>query len=81
MSKPVDFDAPDGAGVDIVCLVATPEGKENLHLKVLGAIAKIFIDDSSFHEKLIAVETPAEAYDLFQCAEIKEINYFFDDDI
>lgn len=81
LSKPVDFDSPDGAGVDILCLVATPKGKENLHLKVLGAIARIFMDDASFHDKLLASETPAEAYDLFQCAEIQEINYFLDDDI
>ena len=81
LHKPVDFDSPDGSGVDIICLVATPEGKENLHLKVLGAIAKIFLDDSSFHEKILLAETAAEAYDLFQCAEIQEINYFLDDDI
>ncbi len=81
LNKPVNFDSPDGSGVDIICLVATPEGKENLHLKVLGAIARIFMDDADFHDKLLAAESAAEAYDLFQCAEIQEINYFLDDDI
>jgi mannitol/fructose-specific phosphotransferase system IIA component (Ntr-type) len=81
LQKPIDFEALDGENVDIICLVATPEGKENLHLKVLGAISKIFMDNVSLHEELIASKTSAEAYDLFQCVEVHEINYFLDDNI
>jgi len=81
LKRPIDFEALDGDKVDIICLVATPEGKENLHLKVLGTISKIFMDNVSLHEELVAAKTAAEAYDLFQCLEVQEINYFLDENI
>lgn len=81
LKNPIDFESVDGQRVDMICLVATPEGKENLHLKVLSAVSKIFTNDPSFHEKLLASKTPAEVYDLFQSAEVHEINYFLDENI
>lgn len=81
LRKPVDFDAPDGRGADIICLVATPAGKENLHVKMLGAISTIFMKDRELHDKLVAARNPAEAYDLLQSGEVQAINYFLDTNI
>lgn len=81
LKTPIDFEAPDGKKVAVICLVATPEGKEDLHLKVLSAIGKIFTNDPLFLGKLLDSGTPAEVYDLFQSAEIQEINYFLDENI
>jgi len=79
--KPIEFESIDGEKVDIVILIATPEGKEDLHLKVIATIAKIFAEDPTFHEKLVNAENPAEAYDLLQSKEVQEINYFLDENL
>ncbi len=79
LKTPVDFEAIDDEPVDIIILVATPQGKEELHLKVLGAIAKIFTEDPRVHERLLDADDAAEAYDVLQSVEVQEINYFLDD--
>ncbi len=81
LENPIDFDAIDDQKIDVIILVATPEGKEELHLKVLGAIAKIFVDEPTFHRKLVKAKDAAEAYDVLQSVEVQEINYFLDENI
>ncbi len=77
--EPIDFDAVDGEPVDIVILVATPEGREDLHVKVMGAIARIFADDPPFQRKLVGASGPAEVYDLLQSKQIQDINSYIED--
>lgn len=79
--KPIDFDSIDGEKVNIIILIATPKGKEDLHLKIIATIAKIFTEDPTFHDKLANAENPAEAYDLLQSKEVQEINYFLDENL
>ena len=40
LAKPVDFDAVDGAPVDIVCLILTPEAGQGQHLNALACVAR-----------------------------------------
>ena len=72
--KPINWDAPDGKGVQVVIMVATPEGLENLHIQLLGAISQIFATDSTITNRLVGAKTPAEVYEILQSKEIKSIN-------
>ncbi|NQU41111.1 MAG: PTS sugar transporter subunit IIA [Lentisphaerae bacterium] len=81
LSDPLDFEALDGEKISVIILVATPEGKEDLHLKVLGAISKIFVDDPAFIDHLTKARDAAEAFDVLQSVDIQEINYFMDENI
>ena len=75
-SKPIDWESLDGKPVDIVIMVATPEGQEDLHLKILSAIAKIFAEDTTFHNKMVSANSEAELYDLMQSKEVRDMNTF-----
>lgn len=78
-AEPIDFEAVDGEPVDIVILVATPEGQEDIHVKVMGAVARIFADDPPFHESLVGAGGPAEVYDLLQSKQVQDINSYLED--
>ena len=45
LAKPIGFAAVDGAPVDVVCLILTPPGDQNRHLKLLSRIARQLRDD------------------------------------
>ena len=79
LEKPIDFEALDNQPVDIVILVATPEGKDNLHLRLLATIAKIF-SDPILHQRIVNSESPAEVYDILQSREIRTINTYLEED-
>ncbi len=76
--KPIDFESIDNKPVDIVILIATPEGQENLHLKLLSAIARIFAEDPQCHDRLVSAGSPAEVYDLLQSKEVRNINSYLE---
>ena len=78
-SKPIDWEALDGKPVDIVIMVATPEGQEALHLKILSAIGKIFSEDPTFHSKMLAAGNEAELYELLQSKEVRDMNSYISD--
>ncbi len=40
LSRPIPFDAIDEQPVDLVCLVLTPPGEQNRHLRLLSEIAR-----------------------------------------
>lgn len=40
LAKPVDFEAVDGAPVDILCLILTPEAGQGQHLNALACVAR-----------------------------------------
>lgn len=44
LEKPVDFDARDGAPVDLICMLIAPEGAGADHLKALSRIARALHD-------------------------------------
>lgn len=77
--KPIEWDALDGEPVEIVILIATPEGQDNLHLQLLQAIAKIFTDDPMYQKQLLKAGSAAEIYDLLQNKEVRDINSFLEE--
>ena len=79
LKEPLDFESLDDEPVRIVILLMTPLGKENQHIKVFSSIGKIFTTDPLFQERLINAHSPAEAYDLLQSKEVREINYFLEE--
>lgn len=61
LAEPVDFDAVDGAPVDIVFLLLAPEGAGADHLKALARISRLLRDNSAV-EKLRASKDAAALY-------------------
>ena len=76
--QPIEWGSIDAQPVDIVILIATPEGMDNLHLKLLGAIARIFSKEPGFQKQLVASTSAAEAYDLLQSKEVRTINSYIE---
>jgi nitrogen PTS system EIIA component len=61
LAEPVDFDAVDGAPVDIVFLLLAPEGAGADHLKALARISRLLREGSAV-EKLRASKDTAALY-------------------
>jgi PTS system nitrogen regulatory IIA component len=61
LAEPVDFDAVDGAPVDIVFLLLAPEGAGADHLKALARISRLLRQGSAV-EKLRASKDAAALY-------------------
>ena len=51
LKTPIEFDAPDGAPVDLVFILLAPAAATDLHLQILGELAAMFSDDA-FRESL-----------------------------
>lgn len=80
LSEPMDFNALDDQPVSILILVATPEHKVQLHLKVCAAVANIFRKDPKITHRMVHARNAAEVYDILQSKEVRDINYFLDED-
>jgi PTS system nitrogen regulatory IIA component len=63
LTKPVDFDALDGAPVDLVFLLLAPETANADHLKALARVARV-LRDPRLCEALRNVDDPDEAHDI-----------------
>lgn len=61
LAEPVDFDAVDGAPVDIVFLLLAPKGAGADHLKALARISRLLREGSAV-EKLRASKDAAALY-------------------
>ncbi|MDT8439842.1 MAG: PTS sugar transporter subunit IIA [Wenzhouxiangellaceae bacterium] len=55
LPRPIEFDSPDGQGVDLFFVLAVPAECTDAHLKLLAAIAELFSDDRS-REQLRAAD-------------------------
>ena len=55
----VDYDALDGAPVDIIFLIAAPDTSDNVHLDVLSRLSKLLMDEQ-FTADLRAAKTPED---------------------
>ena len=80
LEKPIEFEALDNRPVDVVILVATPEGKDTLHIKLLATIARIF-SNPSLHRAIVTSQSAAEVYDILQSEEIRTINTYLNEDV
>lgn len=76
-NKPVEFGALDKKGVTIVILVATPEGKDDLHVKLLAAIARIF-SNQEIRKQISSAGSAEEVYTILQSKEIRSINSYLE---
>ena len=63
LKHPLDYDAHDGLGVDLVFGLLVPQNATEAHLKHLAAIAEMFSDET-FCKKLRAAKDDAELFAL-----------------
>ena len=63
LPQPIDFEAIDERPVDIVFLLAAPDGAGADHLKALARVSRL-LRDRNLVEKLRATETPDALYAL-----------------
>jgi len=75
----IDFESLDDKPVKIIILIATPEEHYNLHLKVMGSVAKIFGNNAYIRDMIIDANTPEEVFEILQHEEIDELNPYFED--
>lgn len=60
----IDWKSLDGTEAKLIFMIAVPKGNEgNEHLKILQMLSRKLMDDS-FRERLLSVQTKAEAYKL-----------------
>ena len=59
LDKPIHCPTPDGEPVDLLFLIAAPEGENDLHIRVLAALAGLLVD-KDFCRTLAAAQTPEQ---------------------
>ena len=64
----VDYDAPDGLPTTLMFLIAAPDTKADVHLKVLSRLSMLLMD-SEFCDSLRAAKTPEEFLAVIDAAE------------
>ncbi|MCR5546359.1 MAG: fructose-specific PTS transporter subunit EIIC [Lachnospiraceae bacterium] len=64
----VEYDALDGAPVDIIFLIAAPNTEDNVHLDVLSRLSMLLMDES-FVAGLRAAKTPEDFLEVIDRAE------------
>ena len=65
----LDFDAIDEQPVYLVLILAGPRSSDNLHLKLLARIAKLF-SHNSFYENILEASSQGEIISTFKLAEM-----------
>ena len=68
----VDFDALDGAPVNLLFLIAAPDTKDNVHLDVLSRLS-VLLMDPAFSDALKAAKTAEEFLSIIDKAEDKKV--------
>lgn len=63
LATPIDFDAPDGAPVDLVFVLLAPAAATDVHLQILGELAAMFSDED-FRARLRAAPDAAALHRL-----------------
>lgn len=63
LKHPLDYDAHDGNGVDLIFGLLVPQNASETHLKHLAAIAEMFSDDA-FCKKMREAKDDASLFDL-----------------
>lgn len=63
LAKPIDYDAADGAPVDLVFGLLVPQDATSQHLEILASIARMFQDEAQL-ARLREAEDDASLYQL-----------------
>jgi len=74
----IDFEAPDGAPVKLILLIATPKDKRDMHLKVLASLSRM-MSDPKIRNRLIAALSPEDAMEVIESEEVRDYNYFLEE--
>ena len=72
----IDFKAIDGKPVQLIVLIATPEGHYDQHLHALAAIAKIFGHDPEIKNSILKARTPAQVHEILQTDRADAVNVY-----
>ena len=62
LAQGIDFDAPDGAAVDVLFVLVVPENETRQHLEILGTLARVFDDPTNLAD-LRGANTDRELFD------------------
>ena len=62
LTEPVDYDAPDGAPVDLLFVLVVPPEESTAHLEVLAALARLFQSPEN-RRRLRSRNSDAELYE------------------
>ena len=57
----VDYDALDGKSVNLLFMIAAPEGGENVHLEALARLSTLLMDED-FRKDLLAAKSPNRSF-------------------
>ncbi len=75
----VEFDAPDGAPVQILMLIVTPDEHEEQHLKVMAGLAAM-VSDEVRRARLITAADANDAWEVIESGDLHDYNYFLEVD-
>ena len=64
LKKPILFESPDGAPVDLLFLLLVSDSSTDEHLQILAALAEV-LSQGAFRKKLRAAKTENEIWQLF----------------
>ncbi len=62
LAAPVDYDAPDGEGVDMLFVLVVPPEETSAHLEVLAMLARLFQDPEN-RRRLRSQKSDADLYE------------------
>ena len=77
LEEPIDYGATDEQPVWLIILVATPLGKDHMHLEVLGGIAKL-ISNYRIRDAIFAARSAEEIHEIIYSEEAETANYFLE---
>jgi PTS system nitrogen regulatory IIA component len=66
--RPIEFDAIDGAPVNILFALVGPKGAPAEHLKILARVSRL-LREAGFRQRLAQAQTGSEAYELISTSE------------
>ena len=74
----VEYDAPDGAPVQLVVLIVTPEDHEEHHLQVMGSMSAM-VSDPVIRRRLVSARDANDAWEIIEGEETRHHNCFLAD--
>jgi mannitol/fructose-specific phosphotransferase system IIA component (Ntr-type) len=74
----VEFEAPDGAPVQIIILIVTPSEHEQRHAQVLASLSGMLLNPA-IRERLIAARSAHDVWEIIEDEEYRDFNYFLEE--
>ena len=67
-ASPLEFESVDGKPVELIILLASPSDQTGPHIQALAKVSRL-LTDSDFRDRVKAVQTPDELYDMIVAQE------------